>query len=406
MLNYNKTTVLTRHQALRQFRMAAGLFFFVQGIVFATWANRIPDIKRALQLNDAELGNVLFAIPMGQVASMVLSAWLVGRYGSRRMLLLACVLYPLFLIPLGIASTPGLLMAGLFLFGMSTNLYNTASNTQGVNVEGLYGKTIMASFHGLWSLGGFLGGLIGMGFVGLGIPPLPHFICIFACALLAMCFLRRRLVRHDRKAQRSGTSAAPAARIPFYKRFDSYVLALGALAFAAMVCEGCMYDWSGVYFMQVVDAPEKLVQLGYVACMCTMTMGRFLADRLVTRFGARRVVCGSGLLICGGMWLAVALPGLAFATLGFFLVGFGISSTVPICYSLAGRSEKMDSGLAVATVSSLGYLGFLLGPPLIGHVSHAITLRYTFAVIACVGLLLAAGALRLPERAKGKGASL
>ena len=392
--------MLKRNQALKQFRIAVSLFFFVQGIVFATWANRIPDIKKALHLNDAELGNVLFAIPGGQVAAMVLSAWLVSRYGSRKMLILASVLYPFFLIPLGIADNPYLLMGGLFLFGMSTNLFNTASNTQGVNAENLYGKTIMASFHGLWSLGGFLGGLISMGFVGMDIPPLPHFIFIFISSILLMNFIRRRLVRNDRKAPHHATAEGNKVQIPFYKKFDPYVIGLGVMAWAAMVCEGCMYDWSGVYFMQVVSAPEKLVQLGYVVCMCTMTTGRFLTDWFVTRFGAKRVICASGLLIFFGMMLAVVLPDLIFATIGFFFVGFGISSTVPICYSMAGHSDKMDSGLAVATVSSVGYLGFLIGPPVIGHVSHAISLHYTFAAVACVGLLVAIGASRLPIHQK------
>jgi MFS family permease len=386
--------MVTKNQALGRFRTAVSLFFFLQGIVFATWANRIPDIKKNLGLNDAELGNVLFAIPVGQVAAMVLSAWLVSRYGSRRMLVLASVLYPLFLIPAGFADNPYFLMGGLFFFGMSTNLFNTASNTQGVNVENLYGKTIMASFHGLWSLGGFLGGLIGMGFVGMGIPPTFHFIFIFVCAVVLMAFTRRQLVKNDRKARNVAANEGNVQ--PFYKRFDPYVVGLGLMAFAAMVCEGCMYDWSGVYFMQVVSAPEKLVQLGYVVCMCTMTVGRFLADWFVTRFGAKKVICVSGLLIFSGMMLSVALPSLLFATIGFFFVGFGISSTVPICYSMAGHSDKMDSGLAVATVSSIGYLGFLIGPPLIGHISHAISLHYTFAVIACVGVIVAVAATRLP----------
>ena len=398
----DKVKRLTKKRALLLFRIAVSLFFFLQGIVFATWANRIPDIKTALKLNDAQLGNVLFAIPVGQVSAMVLSAWLVSRYGSKRMLTVASVLYPLFMIPLGFANDPYILMVGLFFFGMSTNLFNTASNTQGVNAENLYGKTIMASFHGLWSMGSFIGGLLSMGFIGLGIAPLPHFIAIFVLSVVLMWLIHGMLVRFDKKASHKDETGQTARRVPLYKKFDPYVLALGMLAFAAMVCEGCMYDWSGVYFQQVVLAPEKLVQLGYVVSMCTMTVGRFSSDWFVTRFGAKKVICVSGILIFLGMLLAVALPTLLFATIGFFFVGFGISSTVPICYSMAGHSEKMDSGLAVATVSSIGYLGFLVGPPVIGHLAHAITLHYTFAAIACVGLVVSAGVSLLPLGKKDK----
>ena len=158
-----------------------------------------------------------------------------------------------------------------------------------------------------------------------------------------------------------------------------------------------MYDWSGVYFKDVVLVDSGLVQLGYVVCLCTMTIGRFVSDFFVTRYGRRAVVMVSGALIFCGMSLAVLMPSVIPATIGFFLVGFGISSTVPICYSLAGHSARMNSALAVTTVASVGYLGFLLGPPVIGHLAHAISLHYTFAAIAIMGVVLAVGALRFPR---------
>lgn len=390
--------MLTKTQAFRRFRLAVSLFFFVQGAVFATWTNRIPDIKSTLHLSDATLGTVLFAIPVGQMAAMYLSAWLINRFGSRRMLTLASLLYPLMLLPLGLAPNPYLLAAGLFLFGMSGNLFNIASNTQGVNIEHFYNRSIMASLHGLWSLGGFLGGVISMSFIAFDIRPWTHFLLLASIAIVLTSITRRLLVRNDWKPNRSnGQAISPKKRIPLRQRLDYQVLLLGGMSFCAMVCEGSMYDWSGLYFLQVVNAPDKLVQLGYVTCMCTMTVGRFMADRFVSRFGAQRVIRFSGLLICFGLWLAVLQPDVLFATIGFFFVGFGISSTVPVCYSIAGRSTHMNPGTALATVSSIGYCGFLLWPPVIGHLSQAITLHWTFAIVACFGLLVAVGASRLPN---------
>lgn len=379
----------------RNTRIAVSMFFFIQGLVFATWANRIPDIKEILGLSDAGLGTVLFAIPVGQVSAMVLSGWLVNRFGSKKMLITATFLYSLSLIPLALATTEFALMVGLFLFGMTTNLYNTSSNTQGVNAEHEYGKTIMASFHGFWSLGGFIGGLIAMLFMVLDFRAIAHFCAVILFCLALGLTIYRYLVGKDMKKTVVQTPAAGNSRLSWLKGIDPMVVILGIMAFTAMICEGCMYDWSGIYFQQVVEAPANLVQTGYVTCLCTMTVGRFISDSFVTRYGASKVIAVSGLLIFSGLGIAVAFPHLLTALIGFFLVGFGISSTVPICYSTAGRTTRMNSGIAVATVSSIGYLGFLIGPPMIGYLAHTISLHYTFGVIGLLGLVLAVMALRL-----------
>lgn len=379
----------------RNTRIAVSVFFFIQGLVFATWANRIPDIKTILGLSDARLGSVLLAIPVGQVSAMVLSGWLVNRFGSKRMLIAATILYSLSLIPLSLAVTEYGLMAGLFFFGMTTNLYNTSSNTQGVNAEHEYGKTIMASFHGFWSLGGFVGGLIAMLFMGLHFNAITHFCAVIVSCLALGMIMCRCLVGKDKKKSVAEPAPVKNGRMSCLKGIDILVVVLGIMAFMAMICEGCMYDWSGVYFQQVVDAPGNLVQAGYVTCLCTMTLGRFMSDRFVTKYGSSKVIAASGLLIFCGLGVAVAFPRLYTSLIGFFLVGFGISSTVPICYSSAGRTTRMNSGIAVAAVSSIGYLGFLIGPPMIGYLAHAISLRYTFGVIGFLGMMLSVMALRL-----------
>lgn len=396
--------MLKRKDALRRFRLSVSLFFFMQGIVFSAWANRIPDIKLQLGLSDAALGTVLFSIPMGQLCAMGLSAWLVNRYGSRIMTIIASMYYPLALVPLGFANSPLTLSVGLFFFGMGANLCGITSNTQGVGVENLYARSILASFHGLWSMGGFLGGFISMGMVALMVSPRVHFLIVACVSVLMMLMVRRMFVRFDLNPNedhttedRRPTNRITANRKPLWQRVDKFLLLLGAMAFSSMICEGCMYDWSGVYFMQVVNAPDSLVRLGFVVSLCTMATGRMIADRFIMRYGSARVIFTSGTLIFIGMVLAVAMPTLPFATLGFLLVGFGISSTVPVCYSLAGRSTTMKAGNAVSIVTSIGFLGFLLGPPLIGHLSALISLRWTFGVIGCLGLVVATLSIRLKK---------
>lgn len=366
-----------------RYRIAVSSFYFIQGLIFASWASRIPDVKTTLQLNDAALGSVLFAIPVGQLSAMALSGYLVSRFGSRKILMLGVLLYIAGLISLGLVTTAWMLSAGLFFFGIAANLCNISVNTQGVGVERLYGRSIMATFHGLWSLAGFAGGLISTWMVGHDMSPFNHFCLIGGFCLLLLLLMRSTLLPNDevRKPEKQ-----EKVKSVFVKP-DRYIILLGVIAFGNMVCEGTMFDWSGVYFEQVIQPPKEWVRLGYIACMCTMACGRFIADKLVIRFGVVPVIRTSGLVIASGLLMAVLFPHLVTATIGFLLVGFGISSTVPICYSLAGKSKVMLPGVALATVSTIGFLGFLLGPPVIGFIAQALNLRWAFAIIACIGIM-------------------
>jgi fucose permease len=168
----------------RIYRIATSAFFFVAGLTFATWASRIPDIQNKLHLSEGGLGAVLFALPVGLMMSLPVSGWLVSRFGSRRLVITGALLYPLTLILLATAGSTLQLSLALFLFGLFENLVNIAMNTQAVSVEKLYGRSIMASFHGLWSLAGFTGAVIGTFFVSAGLSPLIHFSIV--CGLAGM----------------------------------------------------------------------------------------------------------------------------------------------------------------------------------------------------------------------------
>jgi MFS family permease len=149
-----------------------------------------------------------------------------------------------------------------------------------------------------------------------------------------------------------------------------------------------MFDWSGIYFKDVVKAPASLVILGYTSFMIMMATGRFMADGLVVRFGRKQLLQGSGILISSGLFLAVFLPAIVASTVAFMMVGLGVSSIVPSVYSAAGKQSSVAPGIALATVASVGFLGFLMGPPLIGYVSAAAGLRYSFALIGMLGICI------------------
>jgi MFS family permease len=360
-------------------RVAVGASFFLQGLCFSTWAARITTVQQRLGLSDTELGGVLLAVPVGLLLSLPLSGWLVARYGSKLLVVLGLLLYATVLPLLGLAATTPQLMGALVFFGLAANMANISVNTQAVGVEALYGKSIMASFHGIWSLAGFMGAAIGTLMIANHVAPLTHFGFITATVVLGVLLMRPYLLPQD-----TGHDASQ----PIFVLPDKSLLMLGALAFCSMLGEGTMFDWSGVYFRKVVQAPTSWVGVGFTAFMSTMAAGRFVADWFTDRFGRQRTLQLSGLFMAAGLLLAVALPTLMTATVGFMLVGVGVSSVVPLVYGAAGRSSVMSAGMALAAVSTVGFAGFLLGPPLIGLVAGISGLRVSFALIALVGLCM------------------
>lgn len=359
----------------RAYRISVSTFFFIAGLNFATWASRIPDIKLKLHLTDAGFGTVLFALPVGLMTSLPLSGWLVSKYGSKQMALLAALCYPVLLTMLGVTNTSWQLAGVLFVFGVFGNLLNISVNTQAVGVESLYGRSIMASFHGVWSVAGFTGAFVGTLLISLGFTPFIHFavVCV-ASALTALAIHRYSLPKDINKGYQK-----------IFAKPDAALLKLGVIAFCCMISEGTMFDWSGIYFQKVVQVPKELTTLGYVAFMSTMAGGRFTGDWLANRIGKKTMLQVSGVIIAAGLLTAVIFPHIVTATLGFLLVGMGVSSVVPLVYGEAGKSKNMSPGVALAAVSSIGFLGFLIGPPMIGFISQAFNLRWSFTLIAVLG---------------------
>jgi MFS family permease len=344
----------------RYYRIAASFLFFTQGLVFASWASRIPDVKNMLGLSASALGGALFAMPAGQFVTMALSGYLVSRYGSKKVMGWAAVLYPSALVLLGLVGDVWQLTAGLLLFGMTSNIINIAINTQGVGIERLYGRSIMASFHGIWSLGGFFGGLLSTLIVGFELLPFYHFLIVYAVALVVLFAFKGMLLPRD-MVRREGSG-----RMKVFSKPDRYIALLGFMVFANLICESTMFNWSSVYFEDIIKPDESLVRMGYIGFMCTMALGRLTSDKLVNRFGIKSMVTASSLLISAGLLLSVLVPTLIVSTIGFLLVGFGSASIVPLCYSLAGKSKTMLPGIALATVGTIGFLGYMIGPPMVG----------------------------------------
>jgi len=252
-------------------------------------------------------------------------------------------------------------------------------NTQAVAVQGLYAKSIMATFHGIWSLAGFAGAAFGLLMVYFNVATSWHFLFVsIALAALTLYFINDTLYQKP----------VPQPRRPVFSLPDKYLLKFSLICFACMACENTMYDWSALYFQKEVHAGKTTATAAFVLYLVAMTTGRFFGDKLVTRLGIKTVLKFSGAFIFCGLMLAVALPYLAVAAFGFILVGFGVSCVVPMVFSLAGKSKSMSSSSALASISTIGYLGFLLVPPFVGFVAQTASLRLSFGLIAMFGAVI------------------
>ncbi|MFV5687449.1 MFS transporter [Flavobacterium sp. ZT3R25] len=378
---YKKTYKDAKVSYLNRIRWAVSMFYFGMGLCFATWASRIPDIKTALHLSEGDLGTILFAVPLGQLAMMPFSGKLVTRFGSHRILPYSIIMYAFSLTTLGLAQNAWQLGLGLFFFGIFANLTNISVNTQGVYTEGLFKRTIMSSFHGMWSLAGFTGALVGLGMLSLELNTYTHFLIVAAIAVLLMAFNFKFLIKAKETIQIEKKKG--------FRKPDRSLVMLGIIGFCCMASEGVMFDWSGVYFKDIVKAPGPLVILGYTSFMIMMASGRFFGDGLTQKFGRKTVMQISGCMISIGLFTAVFFPFIIPSTIAFMFVGLGVSTIIPTLYSIAGKHPTIPTGEALTAVSSVSFLGFLMGPPIIGYIAEAFGLRFSFAFIGIFGFFIA-----------------
>ena len=379
---HKKSYQKAKQSYLNRMRLAMSFFYFGMGFCFASWASRIPDIKSFLNLSEGELGTILFALPIGQLSAMPFSGKIVTRFGSRKVLLFALPLYAFSLTNIGLAEQPWQLSLGLYLFGICGNFSNISINTQGVYTEQIFKKAIMGSFHGSWSLAGFCGALVGLVMMAFQLTPYQHFLIVFALVGVII------FINYQNLAKVKVVKSDSFELKPRFGKPDKSLVWLGVIGFCCMASEGIMFDWSGVYFKDIVKAPGALVILGYTSFMITMASGRFLSDILVRKFGAKKILLISGITISIGLYTAVIFPYLIPSTIAFMMVGFGVSNVIPIVYSTTGRITTLPTGEALTIVTGISFLGFLMGPPIIGHIAELTSLRYSFAFIGMFGVFI------------------
>jgi MFS family permease len=377
----------------RQARAAVTAVFFLNGLIFGSWAARIPAVRDHVGLSDGELGIALACGAIGSIVAMPIAGGRAARLGSRRAtrgaLAFLCAITAL------VALAPSLpaLCVLMFFYGAAMGSLDVTMNAHGVAVERTYGRAILASFHAAFSIGGLAGGALGALAAAAGLDVRAQLAIVAAVTAVVGLTWSRRFLGADVDAIGHAD--------PVFLRPPRRLLALGALAFACLLIEGASADWSGVYLRDELGTTAAVAALGFTAFSVTMTLGRIFGDRLVDRFGSTTVVRAGGSIAAVGFGLALLVAQPAAAIAGFACLGAGMSGVVPIVFRASGHVPGMAAGVGLAAVSSTGYLGFLVGPPTIGGLAELVGLPS--ALVVLVVLASAVALLAATTRIAGPG---
>jgi MFS family permease len=369
-------------------RYAVSTLFFVGGFATASWVPHIPTVQLRLQLSASMLGMALPAVAAGAVVAMPLTGGLIARWGTRAVThvsaLLSCLLVAL---PVHAPSFPWL-VASLGLLGVAGGVQNVALNAHAVTVERRMGRTIMSSFHGLYSLGGLVGAGASLLLLSSGLTPSRHMVGAAVVGLAAVLVASRQLL------PASEDEAGPTHLFVVPR---GLLLVLGGVTSLVLMVEGAMADWTAVYLRQSLGTAPELGGAGYAVFSMAMAAGRLSGDRLVTGFGPERLVRAGGVLAACGLGGALLLHHPVAAVIGFGCVGLGVSNLIPVLLSAAGRMTGTSPGVGIAAVSTAGFSGFLVGPPLVGFLTDQLGLPLALGGLAiALSLVAASGALVRP----------
>ena len=367
--------------------MGVAAVFAVNGFGYGSWVPRIAEIKDQLDLSAGQLGLALFMAAAGALIAMPLAGAAAHRYGSRAASAVTAVCYGLSLPGLALAPGPIGLGLALFLLGASSGALDVSMNAQGVAVEKHHWRPIMSSLHGMFSLGAMAGaGTTGL-LAAAGIGLLPHLLAVGGLSVAIGLPACRPML----PAAAEGGAAGPG-----FARPSLALLLPGIAALSGLLSEGAMGDWSAVYLKASLGAGTTLAAAAFAAFSLAMAGGRFLGDALVARLSGDRVVRAGGALAACGLGLTLVIGHAGTAVLGFALVGAGLSCVFPVVLSAAARTAGVAPSAAIAAVCTLGYLGFLIGPPAIGGLAELIGLPGALGLVVLLCALIAAIGSRAP----------
>ena len=365
-------------------RAAATAFFAVDGFIFASWAVRIPAVKVATHASPAGLGLALLGASGGAIATMAISGALCRRFGSNRMIVAGGVLLSSALLLPPLARSALWLGLALVVFGIGYGCMNVSMNSLAVDLVAALRRPVMPSFHAAWSFGGLAGASLG-GLLAPHLAPLPHLALVALIGLLVTAVCGSTLLAHpipSAAVQRGGSGARPAGQGDVWR----VVVLFGLIALCSAYGEGAIGDWGALHLRQDLGAGPGLAAAGFAAFALAEACGRLAGSWLLAHLGQTRVLVFGGLTACAGMLAAALAPAVAVALAGFALTGLGVANMFPAAMTRAGL---LAGPHGVALASTLGYAGFLLGPPAIGFLASSVGLGTGLTTVSALALVAA-----------------
>ncbi|RZT85403.1 putative MFS family arabinose efflux permease [Pseudonocardia sediminis] len=386
----------------RRARIGVALVFGTNGLVFANLLPRYPQIKDSLGLSNTAMGIAVAAFPLGALLAGLAAGVLVARFRSSRVSTFGMAGIGVGVVLVAVSPTWALLTAAMFLAGAADAIVDVAQNAHGLRVQRRYGRSILNSFHAVWSIGAVLGGLMGSAAAGLAIPLPVHLGVSSAIAVVVALAVYPLLLPGPEDGERTGP--APAGRRPWSglsPRVLVLILAFGLVAICGTLVEDSGQTWAAIYLQGSLGAAAAVAGLGFVALQGCQFVGRLLGDRMVDRFGQRAMARTGGVLVAGGMGLALAFPTVLGTIAGFGVAGFGVATLVPGAMTAADELPGLAPGTGLTLVTWLMRVGFLVSPPVVGIVADAVGLRVGLLVVPLAGVVVfvLAGVLARRRRA-------
>jgi fucose permease len=372
-------------------RRATRVQFVVLGIAAGTWGTHIPSVSARYSLNDVSLSIVLLAVAAGTVSALFVAGNVIARIGARNTV--AAFGLALGLSLCVVLEYPGMpaLVAAMFLFGASMSLFDVAINTEGSELEALGGRPIMSNLHGMYSVGGMLGAGLTSGLLEMQVGPRTQLLAVGGClALLALGASRAMLETHAGTDGDARHFAWPMG----------ILLLIGLLVFAGMTAEGVLYDWSVLYLEKDVGMPQSRAALGYGTFTASMALARFGGDALRARFPERAVLRVSAAVAAIAMAVVLLAANGWIAFVGLAAVGAGLAPVAPILFNAATRVPGVSRAAAIASVTTIGYSGFLVGPPIVGSIATLGSLTIALWLVVGTAAIVAYGARFVPDRGR------
>ncbi|WP_430593591.1 MFS transporter [Humidisolicoccus flavus] len=375
-------------------RIAVSALFLTNGAIFANLIPRFPEIKSQLALSNAEYGLAIASFPIGALLAGLFAAVLIRKFRSSRVAVLGTILTSLGVLAAGLAPSGLTFAAALFCAGALDAITDVAQNHHGLRVQRRYGRSILNSFHAVWSIGALAGGLMAAGAIALGVPISLHLlISAVLFATVSVIVYRGLLPGPERDVEPDPQTAIAdvtdtAASRPKVRARSLVLAALALVAIGGTIVEDAGSTWASVYLGRDLGAAPAVAAFGFIALVGAQFIGRLLGDGLVDRFGQRLIARLGGLLVFLGMGTALAFPSVGGTITGFALAGFGVATLVPAAMDAADRLPGLRPGTGLTLVSWLLRLGFLVSPPLVGLVADTIGLRYGLLIVPFAGILV------------------